>query len=65
MEADAANMGESIADVAEQCRAALKTCLNILPLNEDYWAEERSQSSKIGLLPRAFLTPKKFHSTQS
>ncbi|KAF5133037.1 hypothetical protein E5D57_003659 [Metarhizium anisopliae] len=41
MEADSANGGKSIADVAKQCRAALKTCLNILPLNEDYWAEAR------------------------
>lgn len=40
MEADAANMGESIADVAKQCRAALKKCLKSPPLNENYWAEE-------------------------
>lgn len=40
MEADAANMGESIADVAEQCIEALKKCQESPSLNEDDWAEE-------------------------
>ncbi|KID84232.1 hypothetical protein MGU_08535 [Metarhizium guizhouense ARSEF 977] len=40
MEADAANVGESIADVAEQCIEALKKCQESPSLNEDDWAEE-------------------------